>query len=85
MQNRQINAVNKHCLNIFFNDGNQILLNIKNLTLLCLNKKLNEKYVELFLIFKKKRKTVYKLKLPLNMKIHLIFYINFLELYHENE
>ena len=55
------------------------------MTLLCLNKKLNEKYIRLFLIFKKKRKAVYKLELPLNMKIHLIFYINFLKFHHKNK
>ena len=85
VQDRQANTANKHCLDISFNDGDQVLLNIKNLTLLCPNKKLSEKYIRLFSVFEKKGKAAYKLELPLNMKIHLIFHVNLLKPHHRNK
>lgn len=47
-------------------------------------KKLAVKFIKPFQIFKKKDRVVYKLHLPVNIKIYLIFYILLLEKYKEN-
>ena len=56
-----------------------VYLIIKNIITKRVNKKLNYKYIGLYLIIKKILKNNYELDLLLKIKIYLIFYISLLE------
>ena len=47
-------------------------------------KKLAARFIELFQIFERKGRVVYKLHLPINMKIHSIFHVLLLEKHEKN-
>ena len=56
-----------------------VYLVIKNITIKRFNKKLDYKYIGLYLVIKKILKNNYELDLLLGVKIYLIFYISLLK------
>ena len=56
-----------------------VYLIIKNITIKRFSKKLNYKYIGLYLIIKKILKNNYELNLLLKIRIYLIFYISLFE------
>ena len=65
-------------------DKDKVYLLIKNFESKWLSKKLDYIKIGLFKIISKIIKVLYRLDLPLKIKIHLVYYIAILELAHRN-
>ncbi len=75
--------INKHWKKMIYKIDDIMFLNFRNIMILRLLKKLNDKMLKLFKILIK-IKHVYQLKLSLTMKIHLKFASNLLQLNSKN-
>ena len=65
-------------------EGDKVYLLTKNFESKRFSRKLNYIKIGLFKIINKVTEVIYRLDLPLKMKIHLVYYIAILELAHGN-
>jgi len=87
-QRRQTEYANRHRRRSEFNIGDKVLLSTKNIDSPIdrkrPTKKLTPRYIGPYQIIEKTSPLVYKLDLPVTMKIHPVFHVSLLKEHHEN-
>lgn len=84
-QKRYVEQANKGRRDVVYEEGQKVWLNVKNFTLPeDLTPKFIAEYTGLFVIEKWLFEDVYKLMLPMEMKVHPTFHVSLLKPYHED-
>src|SRR5882724_9055849 len=87
-QRRQTEYANHHRRRSEFNICDKVLLSTKNINnpinRKCSTKKLTPRYIGPYQIIEKTSSLVYKLDLPVTMRIHPVFHVSLLKEHHEN-
>ena len=88
VQRWQTNYANEHRWHLEFNIRDKVLLSTKNIEVPVnrqhLTRKLSPRYCRLYTIIEKISPLVYKLELPATLRIHPVFHISILKVYHED-
>ena len=81
----QAQFYNQRCKNKIYASGDNVMLSAKNLQTMCSNKKLDDKYYELFTVVEAMGNNTYQLKLLSSYQIYNVFHILLLKLYYVRE